>query len=72
LCDGRLKGTQIPDAGRAAADLEKASVQLDDLRQRQIPHQAKRRYRSSFFFSTRSGSSPISSVRRNAPSRSAT
>jgi hypothetical protein len=44
LGDGRLKGAKIADAGRAAAHLEEAAVQLDDLPQRDIPHQARRRY----------------------------
>jgi len=40
---GRLKCAKITDAGCAAGGLEEASMQLDDLRQCDVSHYARRR-----------------------------
>src|SRR5438034_81116 len=53
LCNGGVERTEIADAGRAAASLEDVAVQLDNLPQGEISHQARRRYSSSFFRRTR-------------------
>ena len=53
LSNGRVKRSKVADAGRAATSLEDAAVQFDDLPQGEIPHQARRRYSSSFFRRTR-------------------
>jgi len=42
------------DSRRAAGGFEEAAMQFDDLAECEIPHQARRRYNSSFFRSTRS------------------
>ena len=53
LGDSGLKRAKISDA-RCAARLEETTMQFDNLPQGDIPHQARRRYNSSFFRSTRS------------------
>src|SRR3989442_14020619 len=70
LGDRGLKCAGITDASRAACRLEEALEQLDNLPQREIPHQAKRRDNSSFFCSPRLRAASTSSSR--VPSRSAT
>jgi hypothetical protein len=70
LCYGGLEGAEIAEAGGAAGCLEEDPVQLDDLPQREIPYQARRRYNSSFFRRTRSAAALNSSSR--VASRSAT
>src|SRR2546422_2224788 len=70
LGDGGLQRTKVPDAGRATSRLEEAPMQLNDLPQRDIPHQARRRYSSWFFCRTRLAAASKSSSR--VASRSAT
>ena len=53
LGDRRLERAEIANAGCAAGHLEEAAVQVDDLPQSEIAHQARRRYSSSFFCNTR-------------------
>lgn len=54
LSDGGVECVKMADAGRAATSPEDAPMQLDDLPQGEISHQARRRYSSSFFRRTRS------------------
>src|SRR5439155_20667503 len=70
LGDCGLQRPEVPDAGRAAGRLEEAPVQLNDLPQRDVAHQARRRYNSWFFCSTRLAAASKSSSR--VASRSAT
>src|SRR2546422_1626604 len=48
LRDGRFECAEVPDPGGVTRRSEQSPMQLDDLRQREIPHQARRRYSSSF------------------------
>src|SRR6266508_593294 len=61
--DCGLERAEVPDAGGAARGLEQAPMQLNDLPQRDIPHQARRRYSSWFFCSTRLAATSKSSSR---------
>src|SRR5712692_6567229 len=54
LSNRGVERAKIANASRAAASLEDEAVQLDDLPQGEISHQARRRYNSSFFRTTRS------------------
>src|SRR5574341_884241 len=53
LGDCGLERSKVPDASRAACRLQEAPMQLDDLPQRDVAHQARRRYSSWFFCKTR-------------------
>src|SRR3989442_5785661 len=70
LGDCGLQRTEVPDAGRAPGRPEEAPMQLNDLPQRNVAHQARRRYSSWFFCSTRLAAASKSSSR--VASRSAT
>jgi len=61
LGDRRLKCAKIADAGGAAGGFEETAMQFDDLAECELPHQARRRYNSSFFRSTRSAAALKSS-----------
>jgi hypothetical protein len=61
LSDRRFQGLQIPDPRGTPRRLAKSPVQLNDLPQREVSHQARRRYNSSFFFNTRSAATLKSS-----------
>src|SRR3990172_1274879 len=54
LGERRFEHSEIPNARCATCCLEDAAVQVDDLPQGEVTHQARRRYSSSFFRSTRS------------------
>jgi len=54
LSDGRVERAKIADASPTTSCVQEAAVQIDHLAERQIPHQARRRYNSSFLRSTRS------------------
>jgi len=69
LGDRGLKCAKIADAGGAPGGFEETAMQFDDLAECEIPHQARRRYNSSFFRSTRSAAALKSSpgvARRSA------
>src|SRR3990167_3113786 len=63
LSDSGLKRSDIAGARGAAGRFEEAAMQFHDLPEREIPHQARRRYSSSFFRSTRSAAALKSSSR---------
>ena len=54
LGERRFEHSEIPDARCATCCLEDAAVQVDDLPQGEVTHQARPRYSSSFFRRTRS------------------
>lgn len=54
LRQGGLKKPEFPDARCAAGLLEESSMKVDYLTQREVAHQASRRYSSAFLRSTRS------------------
>jgi hypothetical protein len=69
LGDRRFEHSEIPNARCATCCLEDAAMQVDDLTQGEVTHQARRRYSSSFFRSTRSAAAWKSSsgaTRRSA------
>jgi len=69
LGDRGFEGAEIANPRCAAGRVEEAAVQVDDLPQGEIAHQARRRYNSSFFRSTRSAAAWKSSpgaARRSA------
>jgi len=70
LGDCRLQRPEVPDARRSACRLQEAPMQLDDLPQRDVARQARRRYSSWFFCRTRLAAASNSSSR--AASRSTT
>src|SRR5436309_6604428 len=70
LGDCRLKRTEVPNAGRAACRRQETPMEFDDLSQREVAHQARRRSSSSFFCNTRLAAASKSSSR--VASRSAT
>ena len=53
-----LQRPEVPEAGRASGRLKEAPMQLHDLPQRDVAHQARRRYSSSFFCNTRGPGPP--------------
>ena len=63
LGDCGFQRTKAPDARRTTSRLEEAAMQLNDLPQRDIPHQARRRYSSWFFCRTRLAAASKSSSR---------
>ena len=69
LRDCRLEAAQIANPDGAAGCAENEAVEFNHLAQRQMAHQARRRYSSAFFRSTRSAAARKSSSR--VPSRSA-
>ena len=73
LRQSRLQCAEIPNPSGAPGRFEKSPVKLDDFCQREIAHQARRRYSSSFFFSTRSAavlkSSPVAASRSETAAR---
>jgi len=70
LGDCRFQRPEVPNAGCAAGRLEEATMQFNDLPQRDVAHQARRRYSSWFFCSTRLAAASKSSSR--VANRSAT
>src|SRR5262245_10290346 len=61
LRDGRFQRAKIPNPDATPGRFEESPVKLDDFRQRKVAHQARRRYNSSFFLSTRSAAALKSS-----------
>src|SRR3990172_2853022 len=56
-----LQCSQVPNAGGAPSPCDDPLLECDHLAKRQVPHQARRRYSSSFFRSTCSAASRKSS-----------
>jgi hypothetical protein len=54
LRQGRFEQPDVADATGSARGEKETPMEFDDLTQREVPHQAKRRYRSAFLRSTRS------------------
>lgn len=62
LGHGRCKGAKVPDARGAPAHRQDEAMQLNHLAQRQVTHQASRRYNSRYLWTTRAAAAVKSSA----------